>query len=325
MTSTSRRNLFKATALGAAALATPQIMVRAAYGQDAAPDSAIPGHRTFKFGDMEIVTLRDGGRAGDGPHPIFGANQSPEDVAKLLEANFLPSDKFVNSFAPTLVKTSSDLVLFDTGLGEGARQGGLGQARAQLIAAGFRPEDVTVVVLTHFHGDHIGGVMEGGAPAYPNARYVTGQAEYDFWTAPERMSGPTENNAKNVDAKVKPLAEKMSFIGDNGAVVPGITGKAAFGHTPGHMIYMVESGGKTLALTADTANHYVASLQRPDWHVAYDMDKDAAAATRKSVFGMIAADRIPFIGYHMPSPSLGYVEPLDTGFRFVPASYQLDL
>jgi glyoxylase-like metal-dependent hydrolase (beta-lactamase superfamily II) len=320
-----RRTLFKLGAMGAAGLAMPQIMVRAAAAQVAMPEIATPGFNRFKLGDFEVTTIRDGARAGDGPHPTFGANQKPEDVAALLEANLLPANRFVNGFSPTLVNTGSELVLFDTGLGEGARQGGMGQLRAQLEASGYKPEDVSVVVITHMHGDHIGGLTEGGAPAFPNARYVTGQVEYDFWTAPERMSGPTENAAKTVEAKVKPLADKMTFIADGGEVVPGIVGMLAAGHTPGHMIFRLDSGGKGLVITADTANHYVVSLQRPDWHVAFDMDKEGGAAARTRVFDMIAADRLPFIGYHMPWPSVGYVEKLDTGYRYVPHTYQLAL
>lgn len=322
---TDRRMLFKLGAAGAAGLFMPQIMIRAASAQVPVPDIPSPGFNRFKLGEFEVTTYRDGARAGDGPHPTFGADQKPEDVAGLLEANFLPANRFVNGFSPALVNTGSDLVLFDTGLGEGARQGGLGQLRGQLEASGYKPDDVTVVVITHMHGDHIGGLTEAGAPAFPNARYVTGQAEYDFWTAPERLSGPTEGNAKAVEAKVKPLADRMSFIGDGGEVVPGIVGLAAPGHTPGHMIFRLDSGGKALIVTADAANHYVASLQRPDWHVAFDMDKQAGAAARTKVFDMIAADRLPFIGYHMPWPSLGYVEKLDTGYRYVPHTYQLAL
>ncbi len=147
------------------------------------------------------------------------------------------------------------------------------------------------------HGDHIGGLMaaDGVTPFYPNARYVTGGAEHNHW------SGQAN---EGFDKNVKPLNEKFTFLDDGGAVVSGITAMAAFGHTPGHMAYVVESGGERLAITADTANHYVWSLQFPDWEVRFDADKAAAAATRKALFGMIAADRIPFIGYHMPFPGM---------------------
>ena len=320
-----RRTLFKLALAGGAALAAPQIMIRAAAAQVAMPDVPNPGFNRFKLGNFEITTLRDGGRPGDGPHPTFGANQPAEAMAELMKTNFLPADKFVNTFTPTLVNTGSELILFDTGLGEGGRQAGLGRTAASLAESGYKPEDVSIVVLTHFHGDHIGGLTEGGKPAFANARYIAGQAEYDFWTAPERMSGPTEGNAKAVDAKVKPLAEKMTFLSDGGSVVSGITAMDAAGHTPGHLIFMLESEGRSLLLTADTANHYVASVQKPDWHVAFDMDKDKAVETRKRVLGMIATDRIPFIGYHMPYPAVGYLEAMGDGFRWVPETYQLDL
>lgn len=312
------------------ALAAPSLMTRAAFAQGAdtgmSIDHAMPPetHR-FKLGSFEVVVVKDGARASDKPQETFGTNQPPEAVAELLQANFLPAENFVNSFAPVLVNTGSEVILFDTGLGEGGRANGLGRLVEGLTAAGYTREDVTIVVITHMHGDHIGGLMEGGKPAFPNARYVTGQAEYDFWVDPARAGTPAENGHKGVLANVKPLAEKMTFIGDGGDVVGGITGMAAFGHSPGHMIYRLESEGRQLVLAADTANHFVLSLQRPDWEVKFDMDKTAAAETRKRVFDMIATDKLAFLGYHMPFPAVGYVEKLDTGYRYVPKSYQFDI
>lgn len=322
---TNRRTALKMGAASLAALGAPQIMTRAAYAETAANPDVYSGIRTFRLGGFEVTAIRDGGRAMEGPHPIFGENQDAEAVAELLEENFLPTDRFVNGFIPVLVDTGSERVLFDTGLGPGARQGGLGQLRARLEAAGHAPDEIDVVVITHFHGDHIGGLMEGDSPAFPNARYVTGQVEYDFWTHEDRLSGPTENAARGVQANVVPLAEKMEFLAEGGEVVAGITAMEAFGHSPGHMIYHLESEGERLLLTADTANHYIASLRRPDWHVRFDMDKEAGAATRRRVFDMVAAERIPFVGYHMPFPGVGFVEELDEGYRYVPASYQFEL
>ncbi|NML74725.1 MBL fold metallo-hydrolase [Rhizobium sp. S-51] len=312
------------------ALAAPSIMTRAALAQGTdtmtSIDHAMPPetHR-FKLGAFEVVVVKDGARPSEKPGETFGTDQPPEAVGELLEANFLPADKFVNSFAPVLVNTGSEVILFDTGLGEGGRVNGMGRLIEGLTAAGYTREDVTIVVLTHMHGDHIGGLMEGGKPAFPNARYVAGQAEYDFWVDPARAGTPAENGQKGVLASVKPLAEKTTFIGDGADVVSGVTAMAAFGHSPGHMIYRLESEGRQLVLAADTANHFVLSLQRPDWEVKFDMDKAAAAATRRKVFDMIAADRLAFLGYHMPFPAVGYAEKLDTGYRFVPKAYQFDI
>lgn len=322
---TDRRTAMK---LGAASLAVwgvPQIMTRAAHAETPPSQDIFSGIRTFQLGQFEVTAIRDGGRAMEGPHPIFGENQEAGAVAELLQENFLPADRFVNGFTPVLINTGSERILFDTGLGAGAREGGLGQLRARLEAAGHAPGDIDVVVLTHFHGDHIGGLMEDGAPAFPNARYVAGQAEFDFWTHEDRLSGPTENAARAVQANVVPFAENMSFVGEGDEVVSGITTMEAFGHSPGHLTFHVESEGSRLLLTADTANHYIASLRRPDWHVRFDMDKEAAAATRRRVFDMVASERIAFLGYHMPFPGVGFIETLDQGFRYVPASYQFEL
>ena len=117
----------------------------------------------------------------------------------------------------------------------------------------------------------------------------------------------------------------VALFSDGDEIVPGITAVSTPGHTPGHMAYMIESGGQQLVLGADFANHYVWSLAYPDWEVKFDMDKPAAAATRKKVLGMLAADKIPFVGYHMPWPGTGFVEADGDRFRYVPTSYQLML
>lgn len=321
----SKRQFIKIGGSAALVLATPQIMTRSALASADMMGPSSANFFRFKLGEFEITTLLDGSRAGDGPHPIFGMDQPAEKMHALLRENHLPETKVVGYFAPTIVNTGKELVLFDTGLGEGARKGGLGQMRKVLGQAGYTPEQVDVVVISHMHPDHIGGLMEGGEASFPNARYVTGRVEYDFWAAPERMGGATEKLAKMVAAKVTPFAEKMRFIENGESVVSGISAMAAYGHTPGHMIFNLESAGRRLVIAVDTANHYVASLQRPDWEVRYDANKKAAAKTRKAVFDMIANDRIPFIGYHMPFPSVGFVEQMDIGYRYIPNSYQLDL
>lgn len=278
----------------------------------------------YKLGGYEITNILDGAIQLDGPHPIFGANQTPEAVAKLAAENFLPATRMAISFAPVVINTGAELILFDTGNGA-SRRPDAGSLRMMLGSAGYTPEQIDVVVLTHFHPDHIGGLMEDGKPAFPNARYVTGAKEYDFWSPADKATGKTERVGKMVQANVVPFAEKMTFLEDNQSVVSGITAVDAGGHTPGHLAFHVESEGKRLMITADTANHYIMSLQRPDWEVAFDMNKKNAAESRKEIFGMIAADKIPFTGYHMPFPNVGYVEPMGTGFRYVPAGYQMDL
>lgn len=308
MTSLSRRQALFA---GATMPFAATLMTRPGLAQETMQGSGFAPWNRFKLGAFEVTTLLAGTRAGDKPQETFGTNATPEDFAALSAANFIPADMTQNFFTPTVVNTGAEIVLFDTGL---SAEGTL----AALTAAGMTADMIDVVVLTHMHGDHIGGLMgaDGVTPTFANARYVTGSVEHNNWS--------TAAN-EGFDKNVKPLNDKITFLDDGGSPVSGITAMAAEGHTPGHMIYMVESSGQRLAITADTANHYVWSLQRPDWEVRFDADKAAAAATRKQVFGMIAADRIPFIGYHMPFPGLGFVEAQGEGFRYVPASYQMML
>lgn len=265
--------------------------------------------RRVTLGSFEVTTLLSGTFAVEKPQEIFGLNASPEEFAAASTAAFIPADRLQFFFTPTLVNTGTELVLFDTGLGAP-------QMTAALATAGITPDQIDVVVITHMHPDHIGGLVGETGPTFANARYVTGAVENNFW------SGAGD---EGYEKAVRPLAEKTTFVDAGGTVASGITGLAAFGHTPGHMIWMLDSAGKQLAITADTANHYVWSLAHPDWEVLYDNDKPAAAATRRAVFGMIAADRIPFIGYHMPFPGIGYVETAGDGFRYIPESYQMML
>lgn len=287
----------------AASLATPA---------DAASDGMSPPNaiqHNFALGDMRVATLLAGTRVVEGAQNIFGMNVSAEEFAAASAASFIPADKARFYFTPTVVETGGETVLFDTGLSAAG-------TLPALAAAGYAPEDIDVVVITHMHGDHIGGLMNDGAPTYANARYVTGQIEFDAWAARDN---------ERFEANMRPLADKTGFLGDGGSVAAGVTAVAAFGHTPGHMAYMLESGGSAILLMADTANHFVWSLAYPDWEVRFDMDKTAAAATRRKLLGMLAADRVPLIGYHMPFPGIGYVETAGDGFRYVPASYQLSL
>jgi len=262
-----------------------------------------------KVGDFEVTTLLAGTMPRPDPHSIFGLNVSAEAFNEASAAANIPTDQAQFFFTPTVVNTGSELVLFDTGLNPEGITAALG-------AASYIPDQVDVVVITHMHGDHIGGLMGEGGATFPNARYITASAEFDAWAA---MDNGT------FDAKMRPLAEQTEMIGDGASVASGITAMAAHGHTPGHTAYMIESGGSQLLIAADFANHYVWSLGYPDWEVKFDMDKAKAAETRRRLLGMLAADKIPFVGYHMPWPGIGYASAKDDGFVYEPTSYQLML
>jgi glyoxylase-like metal-dependent hydrolase (beta-lactamase superfamily II) len=287
-------------------------------------DPLRPTAYRFALGDFQVTTVLDGATAMDGPFPIFGENQTAEAVSSFAASRLLPPDKLVGSFTPVVVNTGADLVLFDAGNPPGARPG-TGLLAERLKASGIDPAQVTVVVVTHFHPDHIGGLMTDGKPTFPNARYVWNAAEYDFWSKPERLSGPAERVAKLVQSNIVPLKEKATAVAPGADVVTGIRAVDASGHTPGHTAFQLDSGGKRLLIGADFCNHFVLSLEQPDWHVRFDMDKEKAAATRKTILSMLAAERIPFTSYHMPFPAVGFVEANGASFRYVPVTYQFDI
>ncbi len=303
---TRRAALGAAAALPFASAATPLL----AAGAETKANSTIA--KSFQLGGFTVTTLLDGSLPRDGAKDIFGGGASDEDFAKVSADNFISPEVAQFFFTPTLVNTGSELVLFDTGLGQGGIQ-------SALADAGVTPDQIDVVVITHMHPDHIGGMTTDDAPTFANARYVTASPEYDFWAAQD--AGNRVGDL--VAAKVTPLAEKMTFVEDGGEVASGISAVAAYGHTPGHTVYHLESNGQRLVLTADLANHYVWSFAHPEWEVRFDMDKAAATASRRNVLGMLAADKVPMIGYHMPFPAAGFVETRGEGFRFVPVSYQM--
>jgi glyoxylase-like metal-dependent hydrolase (beta-lactamase superfamily II) len=297
----NRRNFIGASAALAAASVLPTSALAKAPMLGIKPASV---HR-FKFGAFELTSVSDGQVTLDKPWTVFGENQDPETVKELAAKYNLPTEKHTISFTPLIVNTGSELVLFDTGWGTG--NPGRGQMAASLAAAGYTVDQIDVVILTHFHPDHMGGLMDGDKPVFPNARYVFGEAEHNFWTNAAQDSGGTKDFYQLTKAKVTPLAAKATFVKADGSATAGITAIETHGHTPGHLSYRLETEGKQLIITGDVCNHSVLSLERPTWHVLFDMDKDMATKSRLRLMDMASADRIPVFGYHMPFPAVGYV------------------
>lgn len=278
-----------------------------ATGTGAATSAPLgPRAASIQLGYFTLTPLPAGSGISDRPIDTFALGIDPAIFAEVAAENFLPTDKTAGSFTPVLLRTAEALVLFDTGLKPE-------DTVAALAEVGVTPDQITHVVLTHMHGDHIGGLYSD-QPTFPKAELIVPKVENDYWAA--------QDNAA-YQAKVLPLIDKARQIADGDEILPGIRAEAAYGHTPGHTTYLLSSGGQKLLLSGDSFNHYAFSVSHPEWQVRFDVDKEQGIATRKKVLDRLATERIPFIGYHMPYPALGFIARAGEGsYRFVPATYQ---
>lgn len=322
--SPTRRDMLKLAGTTASVAAIAATAPGAVYA--AAPMLGVsrPSIYRFKLGNFEITNILDGYVQGNGPHPIFGNNQPAEVVQAYAKSQGLHPTKMENPYVNTFVNTGKELVLFDAGNAKG-RLPTAGKLAELLLVAGYKPEQVDVVVITHGHPDHVGGLMEGDKVTYPNARYVFSEVDFDYWKKGENIAETRKVTREVYMKSAVPMAEKATFLKGEGEVVPGIRSIPAYGHSPGMMAFHIESDGQRLLNWADVANHYIMAIQQPEWHVSFDDDKEMGVATRKRFFDMVSNDRLAVVGYHMPFPALGFVEKAGTSYRWVPAGYQFNL
>ncbi len=268
----------------------------------------LPLFRDFDLGGWRVTTLLAQNRMVENPHDrIFAVNVEAETFAAASTEHFIPSDRFRFFFQPTVINTGSAVVLIDTGTN-------LEKLKSALAEAGYSPGDVTHVVISHNHYDHIGGFSVRGELTFPDAEFLIGQVEFDHF------NGRAD---KGFNERILPFAERFRFLSPGDEVVSGIWTEAAYGHTPGHLAFRLTNGDKQLMITGDMAVHYIWSLSYPDWQLRFDTDRALAVETRRRILTELAAEKMPFIGYHMPYPGLGFVETRGDGFRFVAHSYQM--
>jgi len=281
-------------------------------------------HR-YRLGDIAVTVLSDGFRMADVEG--FATNVSTEAAAAALAAAGFPTDKIRHPYAPVLLETGDQRVLFDTGNGEEAvaeSAGERGTLNNNLAAAGIDRGSIDIVVITHCHADHVNGLlMADGSPAFPNAEVKVPEVEWRFWMddgemarAPSgRMQGLFKNNRRVFDA----IGRKVTPYAWDSEVSPGVTAVGTPGHSIGHTSYLVTSGSERLFIQSDVCNNWALFAQNPDWHGWFDQDPEQAAATRRRVYDMLADEGLPVQAFHFPFPGHGRIERQGDGFRFVPA------
>ena len=296
--------------LGAAHAAAPQVKTQA------------PGFYRVMLGDFEITALSDGTVALPVDKLLTGTTAAK--TQKTLARSFLkaPLDTSVNGY---LVNTGTKLVLIDTGAASlfGPT---LGNLLANLKAAGYQPEQVDEVYITHMHADHVGGLMAADKLAFPNATVRADKHDADFWLnqanldkAPADAKGFFQGAMASMNPYVA-AGKFKPFDGDT-ELVPGIKAVATRGHTPGHSIYKVESKGQTLVLWGDLMHVAAVQFPEPGVTIQFDTDSKNAAVQRKRAYAEAAKQGYMVGSAHISFPGLGHLRVQGKGYEWVPVNY----
>ncbi len=310
------------------------VMAALPWGGIPAAEAAAPtlrgpqagGYYRFSIGDVEAVVISDGNLNFQPIQPTWAPEASKEELEGALRSAFLSPDRLTLDVNTLLLKIGGELVLVDTGAGN-LFGPALGKMPERLAAAGFRPAQVTAVVISHAHGDHYGGLLDGaGKPAFPNAAYFASKTEVDYWMGPDpdmsKMRIPEANKkvfASNAKKYLGAIKERLTPVAEGQKIVSGMEVVSAPGHTPGHIALLVSSGKETLLQAADTAHHHVLMFAHPEWTSAFDSDPQMGAETRRKLLDRAAADGMRVLGYHLPFPGIGHVRRAKGGaFEWLP-------
>ena len=301
------------------ALALP---VSQSYAAAPQVKTAAPGYYRTMLGEFEVTALSDGTVAL--PVDKLLTNTSPEQVSKALHKSHQhsPLETSVNGY---LINTGSKLILSDAGAGSlfGPT---LGKLQANLKAAGYGPEQVDEIYITHMHPDHVGGLMQGDSMVFPNAVVRADQHDVDFWLsqanldkAPQDSKGFFQGAMASINPYIK--AGKFKAFEGNTELQPGIKATATHGHTAGHTIYTISSKGQNLVLWGDLMHVAAVQFANPAVTIQFDSDSKAAAAQRKLAYAQAAKSGDLIGAAHLSFPGLGYVRTENKAYAFTPINY----
>ena len=331
MTNVSRRNLVFSAGAAAAAFGlngpleflSPAFAQKAGSGSGSGTAPKVMGFKRFKVGDVEVTTIYDGvwEKAHD---PAFIKNASVEDTKKALVAGKLTDAYVPIPFTVTVVKIRGKYVMFDSGTG-GQVQPTAGLMMSQnMKAAGIDPTKISTIIVTHYHPDHIFGMMakDTNAQVFPNAEIMVPAAEHKWWTAPDligKLPEARQGLAKRIQATL-PGWKNIKQIEDGKEVAPGIKAVASYGHTPGHTSFLVSSGKKQLMVLGDVTNIPALFVRNPGWHAASDTDPVMAEANRRKMIDRAIAEKMMVTGYHFGMPGAGTFAKDGSGYVFKPVA-----
>ena len=321
----SRRQALAGAAMTAA---LPLFQSNHASADAVAPQHQVASYYRYKVGDILVTVVSDGAAT----FPLadnFVLNANRDQVNAALDKAFRPKDQLTIPFGPLVLNTGGKTVLIDTGSGAAAftkSKGAVGQFGANSAAAGVDLSKIDMVVISHFHGDHVGGLLTAdNKPAFPNAEILVPEVEWKFFMddgemsrAPAgRMQAVFKENRRVFDA----LGRKVTPYQWGKDVAPGLLAVETIGHTPGHTSFVLSSGNDKVFIQSDVTNTPDLFVRNPGWHVSYDQIPDVAEATRRKVYDMLVADKMRVQGFHYPFPASGYIQKDGNGYRLVPAPW----
>ncbi len=313
---------FQQTARFCAGLAASLFLAMTAHAGAPQIKSQAPGYYRMTLGDFEITALNDG--TFQAPLDKLLTNTTPAKIDKALALAFLkdPVETSVNGF---LINTGTKLILVDTGAGTYFVPS-TGNLLVALKASGYSPEQIDEVYITHMHGDHIGGLVSGGKPTFPNATVRADKHESDYWVSQAHLDAAADADKDGYRHAMEALGPYIAagrfkpFDGDT-ELVPGVRALASRGHTPGHTTYIVESKGQKLALWGDLMHAAAVQFPTPSVTIAFDTDSKAAAVQREKAFLDAARNGYWVAAAHLPFPGIGHLRTSGTGYAWVPANY----
>ena len=315
---------FKHTLL-ACCIAATTLGAYVATAHAAAPlvKTQAPGYYRAMLGDFEVTALSDG--TVKLPVDKLLKNISAFDLKKALTYHHLsvPLETSVNGF---LINTGDKLVLIDTGAGTlfGPT---LGKLLSNLKAAGYQPEQVDEIIITHMHPDHVGGLSADGQRVFPNAVVRAEQEDADYWLSADNLAKAPEDSKgffQGAQAMLKPYADagKLNTFKGDTELLPGIRAQVTHAHTPGHSVIAVESKGQRLLLLGDLIHVGSVQFDRPKVAIGFDSDSKNAVKQRIKVFDKVAKDGDLAGAAHLSFPGLGHIRRTTTGYEWIPLNYQ---
>jgi len=286
------------------------------------PEELVPSRYALRIGEIDVLVVSDGVLTL--PGAMLAHNADPAVRAAWLEENFLPPDAFDWALNVVVVRSGGRTILIDAGMGMEFPLPRAGQLVHRLEAAGIDLASVTDVVLTHMHMDHVGGLLVDGVKDQlrPDLRIHVAAAEVKFWESPDfsRVSMPPgfpDALRKTAKRFLNEYRCRFRTFETEYEVAPGVVVCRTGGHTPGHSVVRLASGGNQLTFAGDLV--FTVGFEHPDWHNGFEHDPEEAARVRVRLLRELAANRELLVATHMPFPSVGHVAIAGDAFRWVPA------